>query len=654
MSDDIQITQAEHAKPTAELGATGLLAFAGNIEEAYLAELRYPAAYAKFNEMRRRDPTIASMLNAIALLARTASWTVEPAGSSEPDKAAAAFLEQCIGDMSHTLEDCAEDLLSAIPFGWAWSEIVYKRRKGTRGDSESKYDDGKIGWRKFAPRRQSSFYKWELDESGGVNGLWQTIALDAKCTRYMPIDKSLHFVAQRDMGNPEGLPILEHAYEPWHFVKNLQIIMGIGWERSFVGLPKFVYGTPENPYQPTADDKAIVERTGKGLRVDEKAFVALPGQIGFELLSTANQGAATLLDTIRQFRISILQILLADFIALGTTAAGGSYSLGQDKSALFLLAVDGWLDKLAHPDKLGIFNRYAVPRLFKYNTFDGITDYPRIVHSSVQKPNLQAMASYLNSLGAFIRPDAVLEAHLRQQGGFPQADDDSRFETPQAPPEEMLPRGDDDDVDDDASPDDAEPETGEEADAEMAAALHPPARGQKWHFLAEWRKLKGEFRDALNRNYAELGWVTVNGNHVYLEDEDASPRERTLTKDPLHQAYADWTGNRMHVDGAGNYRMRSGKIHPLNKEIKKAFKDVGDFHKVAHQHIGELDSEMQTRINKLWNEHGVINPLPGYYKPNENKRRKAKQSEIENKIAEIERNRKRLTANPASNLWEGL
>jgi hypothetical protein len=313
----------------------------------------------------------------------------------------------------------------------------------------------------------------------------------------MPIGKSLHFIAQRDMGNPEGLPLAEHVYEPWHFVKNLQIINGIGFERSFVGLPSFKYGTPENPYEPTAADKAIVERTGKGLRVGEKAFVALPGQIGFELLTTSNPNALSLLDTIKYYLIVILQTALADFIALGTTSSGGSYALGADKSQLFLMAVDGWLDKIAHPDNLGVLNRYAVPRLFGYNTFEGITDYPRIKHSSVQKPDLGALGTYLQALTNYIHPDAILEARLRQLGNLPEADAKTRFQnqSPSAnpPPTNSAP-GDDDEADPTNSP-----ETGEEDDAALSDP-HPPARGQRWYFLSQWRKLRDEFRAAMGRD----------------------------------------------------------------------------------------------------------------------------------------------------------
>lgn len=495
---DEMIRQAERAKPTDELGTSGLNQFYGLVSEAYRKELRWPAAYSTLSQMQRRNPTIASVVNVVKLLARTASWEVEPASDGGPDQLAAEFLQQCLDDMSLGIRDATDDLLSAIPFGWSWSEIVYKRRKGPDADPASKYDDNRIGWRKFAPRRQASFYKWEFDDSGGVQGLWQLDPSDAT-THYVPIEKSLHFVAQRDMGNPEGLSILEPAYEPWFFIQNLQIIDGIGFERAFNGLPKFTYGTPDNPYTPTVQDKADVAAMGKGLRVDEKAYVALPGQIGFELLTTTNTNADSILNTIKYHAITILQVVLADFIALGTTSTGGSYALGQDKSELFLMAIDGWLDKLAHPDDLGILNRYAVPRLFNYNDFPGITDYPRIKHTSVQKPNLPALSSYLSALSNFIHPDAILEADLRAKANLPEADETSQTQNPLNPNAQPT-----------AQTVGTTPETGTQegdvptdgnGDMQAGGLAHPPARGQRYFQLGRWqeefRGAMAEFREAM-------------------------------------------------------------------------------------------------------------------------------------------------------------
>ncbi len=143
---DQAVRDAERARPTDELGTTGLLQFAGLVEETYLKELRWPGAHAKFNEMLRRDPTIASLMNAIKLLARTATWSVEPAGTEGPDQQAAEFLEQALADMSVTIEDVVEDLLTAIPFGWSWHIRWPNTLSGYR-DAVGASPPARIGWK---------------------------------------------------------------------------------------------------------------------------------------------------------------------------------------------------------------------------------------------------------------------------------------------------------------------------------------------------------------------------------------------------------------------------------------------------------------------------------------------------------------------------
>lgn len=469
---------AETAQPTDELGISGVMQFAGMVQEAYIADLYYPRAYDVYNQMQRRDPTLRSLLNAIKLLARPTIWSVEPASSAEADQRAAAFVDECVLDLSTPLSATVEDLLTAIPFGWAWSEIVYKRRAGADGAAASNYADDKIGWRKFAPRKQSSLYRWEFDPNGGTQGMWQWARSDPKL-RYLPIEKSLHFVSERDSGNPEGMPLFEAMYEPWHFVKNLMILMGIGFERSFVGLPVFEYAEGFNP---GPDDKALVQDIGEGLRADERAYVATPANLKFRLETTTNTNAGALLDTIKQMRIWMLMVVLADFLALGTVASGGSYSLGQDKSELFLMAVDGWLDKIAE-----LFNRYAIPRLFGYNTFPGITAYPQLTHSSVQKPNLPALSAYLSSLQNFINPDMALEAHLRRMADLPKAEepdaDGGAATGGNAPPETGTQQAD-------------AAKMARRAQWKRARVAEPPARGIGFYEIA-FEKARREFEQEL-------------------------------------------------------------------------------------------------------------------------------------------------------------
>ena len=378
-----------------EVGQTGLSAWNGQVTETYTSKLEWPAAYDVYDEMRRRDPTIRTMWNALVMLSRTSTWYFEPESDSAEDQAAAEFLNDCLHDMSHTPSDAIEDALTCVMFGWSWLEICYKRRSA----------DGGIGWRKFAVRRQSSFSKWEFDETGGLQALVQRPAPDYEKVR-IPIDKSLHFTFQRDGGNPEGLALLESLYETWYYLKNLQIINGIGWQRSFVGLPVF-----EFEEKPQADDKAAVQEVGQALSVDAKQYVSVPNGVRFRLDSVSNTNAEALLNTIRYYRLLMLQTMLADFINLGTGQTG-SWALGSDKSQLFLMATDGTLDRLA-----SVVNRFAVPRLLAYNP--RISGRARLTHTKVEKPALGQLGNWLQQVGDLLTWTSEDENWIRKRTGMP-------------------------------------------------------------------------------------------------------------------------------------------------------------------------------------------------------------------------------------------
>jgi len=391
-----------------EEGKSGLQAYSGIVNESYTTTLQWPAAYDVYDEMRRRDPTIRSLWNALVLLAGTADWYVEPGGQEQADLNAAEFLQTCLDDMSHPFEASIEDALTCVLFGWSWQEICYKQRWGGRGKHVSQHDDGRVGWRKFAVRRQSSFHRWDFDDAGGLKALVQRPAPNYEEIT-LDIEKSLHFVAQRDGGNPEGLALLESLYEPWYYLKNLQIINGIGWQRSFVGLPVFKFKE-----RPDGDDKAQVEAVGKALTVDEKQYVSVPEKVEFSLESAQNSGAESLLNTIKYYRLIMYQTMLADFIDLGSGQTG-SWALGTDKSNLFLMTVDALLDRIASP-----INRFAVPRLFAYNTFPGLTGgLPRVVHTKVEKPALGQLGNWLQQVTGLFHWTPEDEMWLRKRGGMP-------------------------------------------------------------------------------------------------------------------------------------------------------------------------------------------------------------------------------------------
>ena len=186
-----------------EMGITGLRHSGGFVQEEYLRELSGDRWLEAVREMAD-DPTVGAILFAIEMLLRRVPLSVQPADDGPVAAELAQFVEECLGDMSQDWRDILAEILTMIPYGWAYLELVYKRRGGDVDDPErrSAYADGRIGWRKWSIRSQETRDRWEFDAGGGVQGMWQR--LDGGGTVFVPIAKALLFRTNPRKGNPEG------------------------------------------------------------------------------------------------------------------------------------------------------------------------------------------------------------------------------------------------------------------------------------------------------------------------------------------------------------------------------------------------------------------------------------------------------------------
>ena len=133
------------------VGLSGLVHQAGYVYEEFLPQLQGIRAIKVYKEMSSNDPIIASMLFAIDMFLRKVSWHVQKSGEDKKAEDDAKFLEECMNDMSGTWPDFISEVNSMLEQGWSYFEILYKRRTHDEkddGNRVSKYDDGKIGWRK--------------------------------------------------------------------------------------------------------------------------------------------------------------------------------------------------------------------------------------------------------------------------------------------------------------------------------------------------------------------------------------------------------------------------------------------------------------------------------------------------------------------------
>jgi hypothetical protein len=412
---------------TAEIGATGLRQSGGVIHEEFLRDLAGERLRSVVREMTDNDPVVGAMLFGIDMLIRQVVWRIEPAEGDPNGEETGQFVETCLHDMSTSWEDTLSSILSFLPHGWSYHEIVYKVRRGPdQKDSQfrSHYTDGKIGWRKLPIRGQDTLVRWIFDETGGLAGMEQS-APPTYSPVTIPIEKALLFRTSAQKANPEGRSILRNAYRPWFFKKRIEEIEGIGIERDLAGFPIAYVPARLMSDDASANDKAVLETIKKQVRNikrDEEEGMVFPSVFDenghqlykFELLTTGGRRQFDTDATIARYNQSIAMTVLADFIMLGHEQVG-SYALGSSKMEMFNLALGAWCDTICE-----VFNSYAIPRLMEMNGMDP-TLAPKMTHDEIAAVDLSGIANYIDKLAgaAVLTPDPGLEAWARDQVGLP-------------------------------------------------------------------------------------------------------------------------------------------------------------------------------------------------------------------------------------------
>ena len=426
-----------------ELGQTGLKRFGGVITEEFLTTLMGQRAAEVYREMSTNDPVVSGMLHVVDMMIRQSEWTVEP-GDGPRSEEAAEFIEEAMHDMADSWEDTISEVLSMLVYGYSLHEIVYKKRQGEQllavdengqivSTPDSKFKDGKIGWHRLAVRAQDTIISWAIDgQSGEILGAWQQAPPNFKLT-FIPMEKGLLFRTLSHKNNPEGKSILRGAYRPWYFKKRIEEIEAIGIERDLAGLPVLTDPPEYFSSSATAEQKAVFEELKQivtNIRRDEQEGVLLPMAYDpdtktplfeLKLLST---GGSRQFDTdtiINRYDQRITLAALADFLLVGHQNVG-SFALHDDKTNLFGVATGAWLDTIA-----ATLNRTAVPRLLRLNGFP-TEDPPKIVHGDIESPDLNKMATYLQTLsgiGMPLFPDDTLEQHLRDLAHLPAKSEDA-------------------------------------------------------------------------------------------------------------------------------------------------------------------------------------------------------------------------------------
>ena len=394
------------------LGVAGDNTSNGQIRaDEFLPELRGKKAIRKYREMRDNDSTIGAVMYATEQVLRDVDLKVMPANDSAEAKEEAEFVKSVLDDMDHTLDDHIAESLSNLSYGFAWFEVIYKRRNGPteRSDKKrSKYTDGRMGVRKIAIRAPWTISRFDVDQqTGDVKGIYQD-GSGYNNSNYIPTRKSLYYRTTTINGDPAGRSILRNAYTSYEYVNNLQSIEAIAVERELAGIPVARIPAEYLSGDATATQSGFVNNLQSILRdvkFNEQGYIILPSDtypdkdgaptnqklVDVELMSSSGSRNIDIDPIVRRYQHDIARSVLSEFLMLGGGSTG-SYALSKSKTDLFLRALESYIQAI-----VDVLNKQLVERLWELNGLN-YDLMPTIVAGDVAPHDLREIAAFLRNL----------------------------------------------------------------------------------------------------------------------------------------------------------------------------------------------------------------------------------------------------------------
>lgn len=222
-----------------------------------------------YDEMRKTDPTVKSILWVPSLVIRGASWGLEPKSSDPLDRlirdmvADQLGLEGELGWLDLSWSKLTQQALEMMAWGAMLEELVWGDVRSWRDADGDEHLVRPLA--RLAPRLPSTIRRVERNPDGSIRQVEQTLP----GTRPIPGSKLTHMIFEQEAGRWDGVSLLRPAWGAWKIKKALLVSAGIGWDRFALGLP--VVWHPDNP-----DAEQRARQIGRSIRSHERAYVHFP------------------------------------------------------------------------------------------------------------------------------------------------------------------------------------------------------------------------------------------------------------------------------------------------------------------------------------------------------------------------------------------
>lgn len=386
------------------------------------------AKYPIYDEMRKTDPAVRSILLMFKLPILSAEWTCEPYSDSPEDKLVAECVEQQFGLgehdkgwLSETWESSLGTALQFLDWGSMFEEIVwgdpFKWTPGEKGDKEDPGEETTVRAErlirpilKLAPRKPATINEITTAKDGSLHSLSQ----DTLGARPIPGDKLVWYVNEREDNEWFGVSLLRAAFAPWRMKRALMIAAGIGFDRYAAGVPVIRYPAG------SVEGQQKAELIGSRYRTHERAWITLPGapppQGDWDVsILSGNGSMADPIPLLRHLDEQIATAALQGFTRLGVTETG-SRAVGEVLADPYYLAVQATARYIATQRE-----KLLISRFVRVN-FGDDTPMPKLLVSKITADNTaQVVEAIANLSGAgWNMADRDLQNMVRIRLGIPE------------------------------------------------------------------------------------------------------------------------------------------------------------------------------------------------------------------------------------------
>lgn len=400
-----------------EIGSTGTEIYSGYLYEEYLRDLTGKDAADVYDKMRRSDPKIKMISNAMKNPIAAASWEIISLENEETNigEHQRLLIEHILfNDLGKTWDRFVRESLSMIEFGYSLFEVTYKAEIGD--PVFGAYN----GIKSLSFRSQRTIEKWNIERSGELKSVQQQAFGDDQKVVNIPAKYLLHFAIDMEGDNFEGISILRPAYGPWLRKNEFLKLLAAGIEKYAIPIP-----TLEVPAGKEQSEEYKRAKDSLRAYVSNRCnYLTVPA--GWKLdLTTNTFDAQKIRDVIDGENVEIVNAALANFLELGQSGSG-SYSLGTDLSDFFLGGLEYVADQITET-----INRTLIPTLVKLNFPDGKVRV-QLKHSGIRDKAGKELADVVTGLvrEGVIESDDRLERSLRKRFNLPEKDKESTRQAP--------------------------------------------------------------------------------------------------------------------------------------------------------------------------------------------------------------------------------